>query len=211
MSGPVAALPLSHRFHDGAPDAPVLLLLHGTGGGPGDLLGLGRELSPRSALLAPAGPVSEFGAARWFRRLAEGVFDFEDVVKQSRRLAGFIRAARYRYALDDRRLVAVGFSNGANIAAATLLLHPEALREAVLFSAMSPLPDPPDTDLAGTRALLANGRRDPMAPLDSSEGLVRELTARGAAVTTAWHPGGHTITPSGRTAARAWIAEGAGG
>jgi len=120
---------LEHKYVEGGD--PVLLLLHGTGGGPDDLLGVARELSPSSAVLAPAGPVSEYGAARWFRRLAEGVFDHEDVVKRANQLADFVLEARETYELGDRRLVAVGFSNGANIAAAVALQRPDAIREAV--------------------------------------------------------------------------------
>lgn len=196
---------LEHKYVEGSPDAPLLLLLHGTGGSPGDLLGLARELSPDSAVLAPAGPVSEHGAARWFRRLAEGVFDHEDVVKRANELADFVVEAREKYGLGDRRLVAVGFSNGANIAAAVTLLRPEVVREAALFAAMSPVPQPPSHDLSATRVFLANGERDPMAPLASTEELVRLLRERGADVVTQRHPGGHQITLDGVRAAAKWI------
>ncbi|SFP50262.1 phospholipase/carboxylesterase [Amycolatopsis arida] len=196
---------LEHRFHDGRPDAPVLLLLHGTGGGPDDLVGLGTRLSPGSPLLAPAGPVREHGARRWFRRHAEGVFDTADVIARAGELAEFVHAARDRYGLAGRRLVAVGFSNGANIAAAVTLLHPDALREAVLFAAMSPVPDPPRHDLGGSRVFLAGGERDPMAPLPSAERLVADLRERGADVTIHRHPGGHQVTPDAVHAAAEWL------
>ncbi len=196
---------LEHKYVEGSPDAPLLLLLHGTGGGPDDLLGLARELSPDSAVLAPAGPVSEYGAARWFRRLAEGVFDHEDVVKRANELADFVVEAREKYGLGDRRLVAVGFSNGANIAAAVTLLRPEVVREAALFAAMSPVPEPPSNDLSGSRVFLANGERDAMAPLASTEELIRLLRERGADVVTQRHPGGHQITLDGVRAAAKWI------
>ncbi|WP_410669854.1 alpha/beta hydrolase [Amycolatopsis sp. cmx-4-68] len=196
---------LEHKYAEGAPDAPVLLLLHGTGGGPDDLLGLARELSPDSAVLAPAGPVSEHGAARWFRRLAEGVFDHEDVVRRANQLADFVLDAREEYGLGDRRLVAVGFSNGANIAAAVTLLRPDVVREAALFAAMSPVPKPLDHDLSASRVFLANGERDPMAPLASTEELIGLLRERGADVVTQRHPGGHQITLDGVHAAAQWI------
>ncbi|MEV6648461.1 alpha/beta hydrolase [Amycolatopsis sp. NPDC051371] len=196
---------LEHKYVEGSPDAPLLLLLHGTGGSSDDLLGLARELSPDSAVLAPAGPVSEYGAARWFRRLAEGVFDHEDVVKRANELADFVLEAREKYGLGDRRLVAVGFSNGANIAAAVTLLRPDVVREAALFAAMSPVPDPPSHDLSGSRVFLANGERDPMAPLASTEELIRLLRERGADVVTQRHPGGHQITVDGVRAAAKWI------
>jgi phospholipase/carboxylesterase len=196
---------LEHKYVEGSPDAPLLLLLHGTGGSPDDLLGLARELSPDSAVLAPAGPVTEHGAARWFRRLAEGVFDHEDVVKRAHQLADFVVEAREKYGLGGRRLVAVGFSNGANIAAAVTLLRPEVVREAALFAAMSPVPEPPDLDLSGSRVFLANGERDPMAPLASTEELIGLLRERGADVVTQRHPGGHQITADGVHAATKWI------
>jgi phospholipase/carboxylesterase len=196
---------LEHKYVEGSPDAPLLLLLHGTGGSPDDLLGLARELSPDSAVLAPAGPVTEYGAARWFRRLAEGVFDHEDVVKRAHQLADFVVEAREKYGLGDRRLVAVGFSNGANIAAAVALLRPEVVREAALFAAMSPVPQPPDLDLSASRVFLANGERDPMAPLASTEELIGLLRERGADVVTQRHPGGHQITADGIRAATKWI------
>ncbi|MFC4002040.1 alpha/beta hydrolase [Prauserella oleivorans] len=201
----MSTLTLDHRYVEGSPDAPVLLLLHGTGGSPDDILALGKELNPSAPMLAPAGPVSEHGAARWFRRLAEGVFDIEDVIARAGQLADFILAAREHYGLSERRLVAAGFSNGANIAAAVALLRPDALTEAALFAAMSPVPDPPGHDLAGTRIFLSNGRRDPMAPLDSSRELVTTFRERNADVAEHWHYGGHQITPDGLDAARDWL------
>ncbi|WP_216214056.1 alpha/beta hydrolase [Amycolatopsis aidingensis] len=204
----MSGLSLEHRFLEGDPAAPVLLLLHGTGGGPEDLLGLARELSPGSPVLAPAGPVSEHGAARWFRRLAEGVFDTEDVLARAGQLADFLLAARAEYGLAGRRLVAVGFSNGANIAAATVLLRPDALTEAAAFAAMLPVPEPPRHDLSGSRVFLSGGEQDPMAPLPSAEELVRVLRDRSAEVTTHRHPGGHQVTPDGVRAAREWLTAG---
>jgi phospholipase/carboxylesterase len=202
------ALSLTHDFREGAPDAPVLLLLHGTGGDPQDLVGLGRQISPNSALLAPAGPVSEHGAARWFRRLAEGVFDIDDVIARTHQLADFILAARESYGLGGRRLIAVGFSNGANIATALTLLRPDVLREAILFASMVPVPDPPEHDLTGTRVFLSNGQRDPMAPLDAAKQLVAALQERGAQVRENWHVGGHQITMDGIEEAAKWIESG---
>jgi phospholipase/carboxylesterase len=194
-----------HGFRDGAQDSPFLLLLHGTGGSPQDLVGLGEQLSPGAPLLAPAGPVSENGAARWFRRLAEGVFDTEDVVARTHQLADFVIAARAQYGMDGRRLVAVGFSNGANIAAALTLLRPDVLQEAVLFASMLPVPEPPAHDLSGSRVFLSNGQRDPMAPVDAANGLVSALGQGGAKVHEHWHPGGHQVTAEGVAEAKAWL------
>ncbi|OZM70971.1 phospholipase [Amycolatopsis antarctica] len=201
----MSELGLVHRFDEGDADAPVLLLLHGTGGSPGDLLGLGRELAPGAALLAPAGPVSEQGMARWFRRLREGVFDTEDVIARADQLAEFVLAARERYGLADRRLVAAGFSNGANIAAALTLLRPDVLTEAALFAAMLPVPEPPVHDLNGSRVFMSNGQQDPMAPVDSADLLAENLRSRSAEVTTHRHPGGHQVTVDAVRQARTWL------
>lgn len=196
---------LEYEFRPGATKGPVLLLLHGTGGAPGDLLGVADRLSGDAPVLAPAGPVSEHGAARWFRRLAEGVFDVDDVIARSNQLADFVVAAVARHGLARRPLVAVGFSNGANIAAATLLLRPDVLSRAVLFSSMLPVPQPPAHDLAATAAFLANGTADPMAPIASTDRLVAVLRDGGADVTAFRHPGGHQITEESLAAAADWV------
>jgi phospholipase/carboxylesterase len=199
------ALSLEHRFLADDPTAPVVLGLHGTGGAPEDLIELARHLLPGAGVLAPAGPVSERGAARWFRRLAEGVFDVDDVIARTHQLAEFVVAARQAYDLRERRIVALGFSNGANIAAATVLLRPDVLREAALFSAMMPVPDPPDHELAASRVFLAGGRRDPLAPLDSAVRLEQALRARSAQVEVFRHDAGHQIPLDAVHAARVWL------
>ena len=149
--------------------------------------------------------MSEHGAARWFRRLREGVFDTKDVIFRANQLADFVLEARELYDLRNRRLVAVGFSNGANIAGATALLRPAVVTEAMLFAAMSPVPDPPAKELRGTRVFLSNGERDPMAPLASTEQYVDFLRERSAEVTEHRHAGGHQITLEGLAAAKAWL------
>ncbi|MCE7003861.1 alpha/beta hydrolase [Kibdelosporangium philippinense] len=196
---------LEHLYEQGDSDKPVLLLLHGTGGTPSDLIGLARELSPGSAILAPAGQVRENGMPRWFRRLREGVFDHEDVVYRSNELADFVVSAVKQYDLADRRLVGVGFSNGANIGVATVLLRPDALTEMVAFASMLPVPSPPALDLTGSRVFLSNGTRDPMAPLESNEDLVARLRERSVDVTVHRHPGGHQITLEAVEKARRWL------
>jgi phospholipase/carboxylesterase len=196
---------LEHQFIEGSDAKPVLLLLHGTGGSPSDLVGLGSQLSPGSPMLAPAGPVSEHGTSRWFRRLREGVFDYEDVVVRANQLADFVLASARKYDLVGRRTVAVGFSNGANIAAAVALLRPDALTEVAAFAAMMPVADPPVLDLSGTRVFLSNGTADPMAPLPSTEDLIARLRERSAEVTIHRHSGGHQITLDALQAAQNWL------
>jgi len=151
-----------HVFTPGAdPSAPTLLLLHGTGGDEQDMLPLA-GLLPGAAVLSPRGKVLENGMPRFFRRLAEGVFDVEDVKRRAHELADFVEASSASYGLDRERVFAMGFSNGANIAAAVLLLRPGVLRGAVLFRAMVPLiPDALPT-LPATPVLLSNGRSDPL-------------------------------------------------
>lgn len=196
----------AHRFVPGEdPAAPTLLLLHGTGGDEGDLLALGPHLSPASAVLSPRGRVNENGMNRWFRRLAEGVFDEADLIARAGELAGFVGEAADEYGFDPTRVVAVGFSNGANIAAALLLLHPRVLRGAVLFSAMLPVRPGALPDLSHAGVYMSSGRVDAMAPPDEAEALAELLTDAGAAVTLDWHDAGHHLGPAQLPAARAWL------
>ncbi len=197
---------LDYEYRKGAAEGPLLLLLHGTGGGPGDLLPVADLLLPGAPTLAPEGPEREFGATRWFRRLSEGVFDEDDIRLRVEQLAGFLLAARERHALRDRPIVAVGFSNGANIAAATAQLRPEVLREAVLFSTMAPFGESPALDLHGTYVFLSNGDPDQMAPRAAADHLVRQLREAGAEVQEHYHHSGHTVTYEGVTTARDWLA-----
>ena len=163
--------------------APPLLLLHGTGGDENDLLPLGRAVAPGSALLSPRGKVLENGMPRFFRRLAEGVFDEDDVRRRADELADFVAEARAAYGLAAP--VALGFSNGANIAAALLLLRPEALAGAVLLRAMVPLAEPPKADLAGKPVLILSGAIDPIVPPDNAARLATQLADAGADGSTA--------------------------
>jgi phospholipase/carboxylesterase len=193
-----------HRFEPGTSrTAPPLLLLHGTGGDENDLLPLGRALAPRSALLSPRGKVLEAGMPRFFRRLREGVFDEQDVRTRANELAHFILEARETHALSAP--IAVGFSNGANVAAAVLLLRPEALAGAVLLRAMVPLQDPPAAKLAGKPVLLLSGQFDPIVPSDNATRLAAMLADAGARVDHRILPLAHGLAQSDLTAAAAWL------
>jgi phospholipase/carboxylesterase len=182
-----------HRYEP-ATDAkrPPLLLLHGTGGDENDLLGLGRMISPGSAIISPRGKILENGMPRFFRRLAEGVFDEEDVRLRANELADFVAEARKAYGLAAP--IAVGFSNGANIAAAMLMLRPEALAGAALLRAMVPLSDAPQPDLAGKPVLMISGAMDPIIPADNSNQLAGSLLASGAEVQHEMLPTGHNLS-----------------
>jgi phospholipase/carboxylesterase len=200
-----------HRFvpapESAQPPVPALLLLHGTGGDEADLVPLGRALAPGWALLSPRGKVLEAGAPRFFRRLAEGVFDLDDLVARADELAGFVEEAAGSYGLARDRIVAVGFSNGANIAAALLLLHAGLLAGAVLLRAMVPLEPDPLPDLAGTRVLLAAGDRDPLVPPEESRRLAALLANAGAEVDVHVERAGHGLAQGDLEAARRWLAE----
>jgi phospholipase/carboxylesterase len=196
-----------HVFEPGLdPDAPPLLLLHGTGGTENDLLRLGRMMSPGSALLSPRGDVSEAGALRFFPRLAEGVFDPQEVARRTNALADFVLAATKHYGVDVGRLVGVGFSNGANIAGALLLLRPETLAAAILFRPMVvlDLPAAPNS-LVGKRVLVANGSTDPLVPDDHPARLAELFRAGGAEVTLRVHAASHALVPADVDAARDWL------
>jgi phospholipase/carboxylesterase len=193
-----------HRFEPAThAGSPPLLLLHGTGGDENDLLGLGKMISPGSALLSPRGRVLEHGMPRFFHRLAEGVFDEADLRRRAHELGDFVSEARQRYGIAAP--VAVGFSNGANIAAALLLLEPEVLAGAILLRAMVPLSDPPTADLAGKPVLLLSGQGDPIVPAGNSARLATLLSQAGASVTHRVLPAGHQLSQADVTLARDWI------
>ncbi len=164
-------------------------------------------LDERAAFLSPRGKILENGAPRFFRRDAEGVFDHEDLVNRTHELAEFVEAAASEYSFDPDRVFAVGFSNGANIAASLLLLHPGLLAGAVLLRAMVPFEPEITPDLSETPVYLAAGRSDRLVPPESSERLAEVLREAGAEVTLDWQPGGHNIGRPEIEAARDWLAD----
>jgi phospholipase/carboxylesterase len=178
--------------------APPLLLLHGTGGDEHDLVVLREHLAPDASVLSPRGTVSENGMARFFRRLREGVFDEADLRLRADELAAFLTAAEQKYDVAAGSWMAVGFSNGANIASALLLRHPESLAGAVLLAAMVPFAadEPKDHALTGKRVLIVNGTNDPMATPEQTTRLAEQLRSRDADVQVLPFPGGHTIDPA---------------
>ncbi len=196
----------THHFEAAQNDAaPVLLLLHGTGGTERDLLDLGRMLVPGAALLSPRGKTLENGMPRFFRRLAEGVFDLEDLRFRTHELADWVEAAREHYGVQGRTLIALGYSNGANIAASVLLLRPGVLNAAVLLRPMVPLQPEQQPDLAQTQVLIRGGRFDQLVPPQGSEQLAELLRSAGADVALQWHAGGHELGMDDVRAAQAWL------
>lgn len=192
-----------HRFEPGPDTARPLLLLHGTGGDEHDLLPLGRMVAPAAALLAPRGAVTENGMPRFFRRLAEGVFDEADLRRRTGDLAAFVAAARARYDLGAP--LALGFSNGANIAASLLMLRPETLAGAVLIRPMAPFAEPPAADLAGRPVLILSGAMDPIVPAENARRLAAQLAASGARVDHRILPAGHGLSQADASLALGWI------
>jgi phospholipase/carboxylesterase len=193
-----------HRFERGQ-SSRTLLLLHGTGGNEDDMLPLGRRIDPDAALLSPRGKILENGAARFFRRLAEGVFDEEDVVRRSHELAEFVERTLAQYKIDANQLVAVGYSNGANVAAAMLLLGVAKFSGAILLRAMVPLSSPDVVALNGHRILISVGRSDQIVPAHQGERLADVLRWAGADVTLETQNAGHNLVLDDVTAARGWL------
>jgi len=196
-----------HRFIPGSEgdNSPALLLLHGTGGDEEDLIPVGQTLRPGAALLGLRGKVLENGMSRFFRRIAEGVFDLEDLKLRTDELAEFIPKARAYYALGEKPLAAVGYSNGANIAASLMLTYPRHLSAAVLFRAMVPFKPALQPDLSGVGIFLAAGQTDPIVPAENTRELADIFRTAGAQVSLHWHPGGHELGTDDLAAARLWL------
>lgn len=199
-------LTFTHQYMPGT-GANTLLLLHGTGGDEHDLMPLGHLLDPNANLLSPCGKVLENGMPRFFKRLAEGVFDVPDLIAQTQALSKFVSEAADAYGFDPARVTAAGFSNGANIAAALLLLHPSVLRAAVLLHPMVPLVPEVLPDLTGTAVFVGAGHRDPIIPEAKTERIAALLRQTGADMTLAWQPGGHVLTREEADAAAIWLQE----
>jgi phospholipase/carboxylesterase len=193
-----------HEFVPGSSDR-TLLLLHGTGGNERDLITLGRELDPSASLLSPRGNVLENGMPRFFRRLAEGVFDLEDLTKRTHELADFVIAAAQHYKIDTENFVAVGYSNGANIAASMLLLRPEILSGAILFRAMVPLVPENLPDLSSVHVWIGAGSDDPIIPTSETQRLVELLRNASADVTLRFFNADHGLTNSEVETAGRWL------
>lgn len=199
-----------HRYEPG--DAAVTILaLHGTGGDESDLLPLVRMLDPTANVLSPRGKVLEGGMPRFFRRLAMGVFDIEDLKARSAELIRFVDDAATVYGFARDRVVAVGYSNGANIAGAMLLTDPVAFAGAALFHAMKPFDPDRLPDLSSKPVFLSGGRSDPMIPAPQTEALQQMLASAGADITMYWSPGGHELTGPEVDAARGWMTATFGG
>jgi predicted esterase len=196
-----------HRFVPATDPTAVetLLVLHGTGGDENDLIGIGQAIAPGAAILSPRGNVSENGAPRFFKRLAEGLFDPKEVRSRAEELARFIRAAITKYGLDGNRIFALGYSNGANIASTVMLVEPGLLQGGVLLRPMLVYEPSERADLTHSAVFISAGRADPIVPVSSVEQLAGLLQSLGAEVTLKWQLAGHNLVPSEVREAADWL------
>lgn len=194
-----------HIFKEGQdPKRPTLLLLHGTGGTEQDLLQLAEWVDPQASVLSVRGNVSEHGMPRFFRRLAEGVFDEEDLIARTAELHQFLDEAAEKYNFERSNVVAIGYSNGANIAGSLLFHHANSLKGAILHHPMVPRRGVELPDLAGVRVFIAAGKNDPMCPPEEAEELANLLNGAGAKTAIHWEMNGHSLTRSEVEAAADW-------
>lgn len=194
-----------HNFFPGVKKDKVLLLLHGTGGNEDDLLTIGQMLDQRATILAPRGKVLESGMPRYFRRLAEGVFDIEDLKFRTNELASFVQQASAKYKFELGSVIAVGYSNGANVAASVLLMRPGLIERAILFRAMIPFVPDRVPNLSGTGVFLSGGRFDSMIPQNKTRELEELLVRSGANVRMNWEESSHSLTADDVEKAKAWL------
>ena len=194
-----------HRFIPGEDSSETLLVLHGTGGNENDLIGIGQAIAPGAAILSPRGNVLENGAPRFFRRIAEGVFDPKEVRSRGEELARFIRTAVVTYGLDPSRVFALGYSNGANIASTVMLIEPGTIQGSILLRPMVVYEPPEKNDLSGSSVFISAGRMDPIVPTESVEQLAEMFRSANADVSLRWQLTGHSLVPSEVREAAEWF------
>jgi predicted esterase len=205
--GPVDFVHQFRRPPTDGDDNQTIVALHGTGGSEHDLIALAGRIRPTSAVISPRGMISENGLPRFFRRLAEGVFDEKDVIHRAHELADFIESATARYGRSPDERVALGYSNGANIAAAVMMLRPETFRHAILLRPMLPLQNASTANLEAKNILILQGRHDRVIPAESTRRLIEWLQAAGAAVTAISVEAGHELSAQDLEAAARWLSD----
>lgn len=193
-----------HKVLPGDPGGPLLFVFHGTGADENQLLGAGRELMPRATIVSPRGDVLEHGAARFFRRTGEGVYDMADLKRATDKMAGFIRGQVAEH--KPSRVLGLGYSNGANILASVVFSYPGLFEASVLMHPLIPFAPDIQGDLAGRRILITAGRHDPICPPELTERLAGDLRVAHADVTVQWHEGGHEARPGEFEAAASFLA-----
>ncbi|WP_036823611.1 alpha/beta hydrolase [Pontibacillus yanchengensis] len=195
---------MEHVFQQGAQDAPVLLLLHGTGGNERDLLPLAEMIDPNASVLSVRGNISENGMPRFFKRLREGVFDEEDLQFRTKELADFLDEAAQEHQFDRSNVIAVGYSNGANIAGSLLFHYADILKGAILLHPMVPIRNINLPDMTGLPVFIGAGTNDPICSPEETKELNSILIEQGANVTLHWESSGHQLTKPEIDQARDW-------
>jgi phospholipase/carboxylesterase len=193
-----------HRLKAGEPGSPLLVVLHGTGGDENQFFRLGAELMPHATILSPRGDVSEHGAARFFRRTGEGVYDMVDLARATAKLAALVRSVASDHAASE--VIGLGYSNGANILANVMFEEGDLFDRAVLMHPLIPFAPKDNPALAGRRVLITAGEHDPICPAPLTRGLANYFTRQGASVTLEWHPGGHELRQNEVAATQAFLA-----
>jgi phospholipase/carboxylesterase len=192
-----------HKVLPGSPGGPLLFTFHGTGGDESQFFGLARELVPEATIVSPRGDVQEYGAARFFRRTGEGVYDMDDLARATGKMAAFVRA--HVEAANPSAVLGLGYSNGANILASVVFADPALFDATVLMHPLIPFEPEVEGNLAGRRVLITAGRRDPICPPNLTTRLEAHLRARGADAKVEWHEGGHEIRENEIDAARLFL------
>jgi predicted esterase len=200
------SLDFIHQFLPAESDEPrTLLMLHGTGGDEKDLIPLGQAILPGAAILSPRGRLLEHGMPRFFRRFQEGVFDLDSIREESAALAKFVSDASSQYGFDASKVIAAGFSNGANIAHSLLLLHPESVSMVIAIRSMTTFPDIEASGLEGKQLFISSGKADPIVPNADAEYLANQFRDGGAEVTHHWVEAGHNLTRGEIAAIAQWL------
>jgi phospholipase/carboxylesterase len=180
-----------HRVKPGAKGKPIFFVLHGTGGDENQFFEFGSDLLPDATIISPRGDVSEYGAARFFKRTGEGVYDMDDLARATEKFAGFVSALKEEYQASE--VIGLGFSNGANILANVLIEKGKLFDKAVLMHPLIPFAPKDNPALKGVDVLITAGRTDPIGPARVTQALADYLAAQGAKVELDWHNGGHEI------------------
>lgn len=182
-----------HRLHAGAPGKPILFVLHGTGGDENQFFEFGRRLLPEATIVSPRGDISEYGAARFFKRTGEGVYDMDDLARATEKMAAYVKDLTADHGASQ--ILGLGFSNGANILA-NVLIEKGLFDASVLMHPLIPFQPKFNPELSGRRVLITAGQRDPICPVPLTEALAAYFETEKAKVTTEWHAGGHDIRPN---------------
>lgn len=192
-----------HRLKAGAPGKPILFTFHGTGGDENQFFDFAARLLPEATIVSPRGDVSEHGAARFFRRTGEGVYNMADLARATEKMAAYVSGLAAEYGASQ--ILGLGFSNGANILANVLIEHGDLFDAAVLMHPLIPFQPKDNARLEGRRVLITAGERDPISPAPVTKALADYFARQEAQVTLEWHPGGHDIRPNEIEAIRTFL------